>query len=100
MPHPHPIRNATIGGSPRFLAASPAMMPEKARIPPIERSNMPLIMSTIMPHARIGLRGVKQYDGRIRRTREGSRFEDGHQRDQADNENNEQQLPLRCDADE
>ncbi len=29
------------------------MMPEKARMPPIDRSNMPLIISTIMPQARI-----------------------------------------------
>ena len=42
-----------MGGRPSFLAARPAMMPEKARMPPIDRSNMPLIISTIMPHARM-----------------------------------------------
>ena len=57
-PHPQPIRNATMGGSAKFLAARPAMMPEKARMPPIERSNMPLIRSTIIPHARMAVCAV------------------------------------------
>ena len=36
------------------------MMPEKARMPPIDRSNMPLIISTIMPQARMPVCAVSR----------------------------------------
>ena len=76
------------------------MMPEKARMPPIERSNMPLIISTIMPQARMPVCAVSRSTTAALPARGkvvGSRMAITH--DQRHDENDEQQLPLGGDAD-
>ena len=77
------------------------MMPEKARMPPIDRSNMPLIISTIMPQARMPVCAVSsRTTAAFAGAREGGRLEDRHADDQRDDQDDQQQLPVRRDADE
>ena len=59
------------------------MMPEKARMPPIERSNMPLIISSIIPHARIPVCAVSSSTtAAFAVPRKRGRLEDRHPADQ------------------
>ena len=80
-----------MGGRPNCLAARPAMMPEKARMPPIDRSNMPAIIKTIMPQARIPVCAVSSSTtaalaGRMNVPRLEHRHDDQERRDEQDQE--------------
>ena len=70
-------------------------------MPPIERSNMPLIISTIMPQARMPVCAVSSRTTAALAARGkvvGSRIV--ITRDQGDDQHDEQQLPVGGDADE
>ena len=75
------------------------MMPEKARMPPIDRSNMPPIISTIMPQARMPVWAVSSSTTAALAGRGkvvGSRMR--HDHDERHDEHDQQQRPVGRDA--